>query len=228
MATNFPANLDDLDLTRGTSTDKLSSPSHVTHHTNEDDAIEALQAKVGVDSSADTDSIDYKLTNASSVSPGHKHVSAEITDLAPIDVSTGVADAGKLVKTNASGVLDTSFMPDFKTFSVAENINGSTTPVAVCMKASGNVQSGEADQTGVLDNFIGFCKTNVTTANPIFINTSTGSPASALSFTANAGTNNAKPAAVGIISNSGRRRRSMKHKKRSRKHKKTKSCSRKH
>jgi hypothetical protein len=81
MASQFPTNLDDLDLTRGTSTDKLSSPSHVTHHTNEDDAIEALQTKVGIDSSADTDSIDYKLTNASSVSPGHKHVAADISDL---------------------------------------------------------------------------------------------------------------------------------------------------
>jgi len=120
MATNFPTSLDNLDPTRGTATDKLSTPSHVTHHTNEDDALEALQAKVGIDNSADTDSIDYKLTNASSVSPGHKHVSADISDLLPISSSTGVADGGKLVKTTFTGVIDDSFIqpPYFSTTQV--------------------------------------------------------------------------------------------------------------
>ena len=109
MATNFPTSLDNLDPTRGTANDKLSQPSHVTHHTNEDDAIEALQAKVGVNNSAVTSSLDYKLTNASSVSPGHKHVSADISDLLPISSSTGVSDGGKLVKTNFNGLVDKTF-----------------------------------------------------------------------------------------------------------------------
>ncbi|MBR1146677.1 hypothetical protein [Bradyrhizobium sp. AUGA SZCCT0431] len=73
MTTLFPTSLDNLDATRGTATDTLAVPSHVTHHTNEDDAIEALQAKVGVDSSAVTTSLDYKLKNPASVNPGHKH-----------------------------------------------------------------------------------------------------------------------------------------------------------
>lgn len=61
MATNFPTSLQDLDATRGTATQKLNSPSHVTHHQTEDDTIEALQVKVGVDSSAVTTSLDYKI-----------------------------------------------------------------------------------------------------------------------------------------------------------------------
>lgn len=77
MATSYPTSLQDLDATRGTAGQTLSNPSHVTHHTNEDDTIEALQAKVGVDSSAVTTSIDYKLTNASSSNPGHKHTLAQ-------------------------------------------------------------------------------------------------------------------------------------------------------
>lgn len=58
MATNFPTGLDA--LTNPLSTDKLNSPSHSAQHANANDAIEALQAKVGVNSSAVTTSLDYK------------------------------------------------------------------------------------------------------------------------------------------------------------------------
>ena len=59
MATNFPASLDS--LTNPTSSDSLNSPSHSAQHANVNDAVEALQAKVGVDSSAVTSSLDYKV-----------------------------------------------------------------------------------------------------------------------------------------------------------------------
>lgn len=61
MATSFPGSLDT--LTNPTSGDSLSSPSHSGQHANANDAIEALQAKVGVDGSAVATSIDYKLNN---------------------------------------------------------------------------------------------------------------------------------------------------------------------
>lgn len=108
MATNFPTAFDDLDSTRGSSTNPLSSPNHITHHTNEDDAIEALQVKVGINSSEDSSSLDYKLTNASSVSPGHKHIVADFSDYAPVSSSTGVSDGNKATKLNFDGVLDGS------------------------------------------------------------------------------------------------------------------------
>jgi hypothetical protein len=59
MATNFPASLDS--LTNPTSSDSLSSPSHSAQHANVNDAVEALQVKVGADSSAVTSSLDYKV-----------------------------------------------------------------------------------------------------------------------------------------------------------------------
>ena len=59
MATNFPTSLDA--FTNPTSTDTLDSPPHDTQHADANDAIEALQAKVGVDGSAVTSSLDYKL-----------------------------------------------------------------------------------------------------------------------------------------------------------------------
>lgn len=62
MATNYPAGLDT--LTNPLATDTLASPSHSDQHANANDAIEALQAKVGVDNSAVTTSLDYKVSQA--------------------------------------------------------------------------------------------------------------------------------------------------------------------
>jgi len=64
VATNFPASLDS--LTNPTSSDSLNSPSHSAQHANSNDAIEALQAKVGADSSAVTTSHDYKIADHAS------------------------------------------------------------------------------------------------------------------------------------------------------------------
>ncbi len=59
MSTNFPTSLDTLQ--NPTSTDTVASVDHAAQHTNANDAIEALQAKVGIDSSAVSTSHDYKI-----------------------------------------------------------------------------------------------------------------------------------------------------------------------
>ena len=63
MATNFPSGLDS--FTNPSATDSMDSVSvpHASQHANLNDAVEALEAKVGVDGSADTDSLDYKVAN---------------------------------------------------------------------------------------------------------------------------------------------------------------------
>lgn len=73
MATLYPVSFQDMDATRGTSTQALNSPSHVTHHALEDDTLEALQTKLGFDSSVVVTSIDYILKNTASFNPGHFH-----------------------------------------------------------------------------------------------------------------------------------------------------------
>jgi len=60
MATNFPTSLDS--LTNPTASDSMETVSHSSQHTNANDAIEALQAKVGINGSSDVDSLDYKVT----------------------------------------------------------------------------------------------------------------------------------------------------------------------
>lgn len=64
MATNFPSSLDN--LSNPSPGDALTSPSHAGQHADANDAIEALQAKVGIDSSAVTSSHDYKITDITS------------------------------------------------------------------------------------------------------------------------------------------------------------------
>jgi len=65
MATDFPTGIDA--LTNPTATDYLNSPSHAGQHANANDAIEALEAKVGINSSAVTTSLDYKVANMMSL-----------------------------------------------------------------------------------------------------------------------------------------------------------------
>jgi hypothetical protein len=67
MATNFPTSQDS--FTNPTSTNTLDSPNHADQHANVNDAVEALQAKVGVDSSAVTTSHDYKIAQLEGSSP---------------------------------------------------------------------------------------------------------------------------------------------------------------
>ena len=67
MASNFPSSLDS--FTNPSSSDALDSVSvpHASQHSDLNDAVEALQAKVGADSSAVTSSHDYLIDKQSVV-----------------------------------------------------------------------------------------------------------------------------------------------------------------
>lgn len=83
MASNYPGSLDQF-------TTKLFGETIVASHVNDlQDAVEALQAKVGIGvvgvSIGASNSLDWFVRSASSVSPGHKHTSS--------DISGGLAEA---------------------------------------------------------------------------------------------------------------------------------------
>jgi len=86
----FPASLDSLTDPDGTTLMNATNYEHAELHQLENDAIENLQAKVGVDSSSVTTSIDYLLTSTSSVDPGHLHSVTSIVQY----VKTIVTDSG--------------------------------------------------------------------------------------------------------------------------------------
>lgn len=67
MAITFPTTLDS--LTNPTASDKLNSVTvpHATQHADINDAVEALEAKVGIDDSAVTTSLDYIVKGATGI-----------------------------------------------------------------------------------------------------------------------------------------------------------------
>lgn len=102
MAISFPSTIDV--LTNPTGTDTLSSPSHSDQHINANDAIEALEAKVGADSSAVTTSHDYKLAHLTA---------SDITDLtasaAELNIMDGVtADKDEINLLDGKTTLDST------------------------------------------------------------------------------------------------------------------------
>ncbi len=65
MATNYPSSLDDLSNPQGTD----SLQGHAQLHANVNDAIEALQEKVGVNNSSDANSLDYRVAALETAPP---------------------------------------------------------------------------------------------------------------------------------------------------------------
>ena len=59
MTSQFPQNLDS--IVNPNATDNLSNPSHSQQHIIANTAIEALEAKVGIDGSTNPNSLDYKV-----------------------------------------------------------------------------------------------------------------------------------------------------------------------
>lgn len=86
MSTNFPTSLDA--LTNPSSTDSMATVSHSGQHANANDAIEALQAKVGVDSSAVTTSLDYRVAQLE-LGGGGGGASVTVSDTAPSSPTEG-------------------------------------------------------------------------------------------------------------------------------------------
>ena len=76
MATNFPEELDS--FLNPLSTDSVAIVSHAAQHSDTNDAIEALQVKLGTNGSTDTSSIDYKV-NALNTALGNKLDSNYVT-----------------------------------------------------------------------------------------------------------------------------------------------------
>lgn len=104
MSTNFPTSLDS--LSNPSSGNTLNSPSHSTQHANANDAIEVLEAKVGVDNSAVSTSHDYKIRIYNPI--------GEITMWATSTAPTGwlIADGSAISRSTYSalwGVLGTSY-----------------------------------------------------------------------------------------------------------------------
>lgn len=125
MSSNFPANLDSLQNPLPETKTRSLNPAlrHARQHQDVNDAVEALEAKVGVDGSAVTSSLDYKVTNL--------QAQIDAVVLAVVNLSaTVVTEQGKV--TTLQGQMTTA----------NNNIATNTNNIAV---ASSDIDALEAD-----------------------------------------------------------------------------------
>lgn len=119
MTTAFPGGLDS--FTNPNPTDPENSPSHSGQHQDANDAIEALETKVGIDGSAVTSSHSYKLAGITGSDRAASRAGAEtltnktidgddntIQDLALSTLKTILADASKFIVRDSLGAVTSS------------------------------------------------------------------------------------------------------------------------
>lgn len=146
MSITYPTTIDI--LSNPSSTDELNDPSHSTQHSNENDAIEALETKVGVDSSAVATSLDYLVTNASSEDPGHVHTLAGgISDV------TASADEINLLDGMSKSGSDTSLITGTEGDAYDEGVWDSNGDI-VGLESLVGTGDGETDDTDTLNAFL--------------------------------------------------------------------------
>lgn len=119
-AITYPTTLDT--FTNPSATDKTNSPSHATQHSNANDAIEALQAKVGADGSAVTTSHDYKL---SGVTGSDKACSLTGTETLTNKTLTSPLVTG--LQSTTTSLFGVTTLSGTTTLSSVFNVTGSTT-----------------------------------------------------------------------------------------------------
>lgn len=200
MSTNFPTSLDA--LTNPTATDDVSVVSHSAQHANANDAIEAIQAKLGIDGSAVTTSVDYKLAQLPATyqplatvltNTTASFTTAQETKLAGIatGATANSSDATLLARANHTGTQAIATVSGLQTAldgKVDENaaITGAT-KTKVTYDAKGLVTAG-ADAT-TADIAASTNKNYVTDAQLVVIgNTSGTNTGDQTSVTGNAGT----------------------------------------
>lgn len=99
MATSFPASLDSFSNPAGTD-DVSTVVKHSTHHANHNDAIEALEAKVGINSSAVPTSLDYRIAQLEAGGGSYTDEQAQDAIGAMINASLSYVDATPLLGIN--------------------------------------------------------------------------------------------------------------------------------
>jgi hypothetical protein len=150
MATNFPTSLDALANPLPNNT--LDSPSHSTQHTNLNDAVEALQAKVGVNSSAVATSHDKILTLKANI--------ANPTFTGTVTFTGGVSSPTFTGAHSGSGAALTG-IPNSATTARSDNTVPST---IVTRDASGDFAAGTITATSFVGALIGNANTATTAA----------------------------------------------------------------
>ena len=129
---SFPTSLDSITNRTDNVDDALAAHVNLLN-----DAVESIEAKLGIDSSAVVTSIEYILKNASSSNPGHKHT-----------LATGATDVtATAAKLNAVGALhDQKIWVYANTAPTGWNIVASTTDALIACKGGSNAYNTTGGQ----------------------------------------------------------------------------------
>lgn len=150
MSTNYPSGIDTngtggtLNVQAGTTP---LATGHVSSHQNLTDSVIALETKVGVDASAVTTTIDYKLKSTSSIDPGHKHTNTSVTlaldDLSDVVITTPINGNG-LTYNGSNWINSTTSVADASTTvkGVTELNVAPASPTVPIAIGSNNTKSG--------------------------------------------------------------------------------------
>lgn len=133
--TQFPTSLSNIPDPSATTLENADGFEHDLLHQRLNAEVEALQAKVGVDSSSVVTTLDYKLKSTSSANPGHKHTLINgATDLAAaVDLETAtqvrVKTANTLNIADVSGfkIAGTAVTTSAAELNVLQGVVGGTT-----------------------------------------------------------------------------------------------------
>lgn len=108
MSTNFPADLDS--FVNPKPTDNQDNPSHAGQHSSANDAIKALQAKVGVDSSQDANSLDSKVRAAQTAAAAAQATASDAQTAASAASAAVAGKQDKLDSTNLKTINGTTLL----------------------------------------------------------------------------------------------------------------------
>jgi hypothetical protein len=89
MAINYPETLDSFIYPASNSS--VANPSHAEQHSDANDAIEALQQKVGVDNSTVATSLDYRVATLENASIDEEAIQQIVADLLGDGIHTNIA-----------------------------------------------------------------------------------------------------------------------------------------
>jgi len=98
---SFPVSLDS--FVDPASTSKLNSPSNAQQHSDKNDAIEKLEAKVGVNGSAVTTTHDYKLSGVTGTDKASSLEGTETLKNKSLDTGTVIKEATMTLGSDADG-----------------------------------------------------------------------------------------------------------------------------
>jgi len=163
MATNFPTSLDT--LVNPLPGDNVNAPSHAAQHTNANDAIEALEQKVGITNSAVTTTHDYRISQVEalvgSAVSGSKSIIQDVrnqsgvslTKATPVYVSGSTGASGQLLVSRASNSSEST----------------SSKTMGLTSSTISNNSNGQVISDGILE---GIDTTGAVDGDPVWLGTS--------------------------------------------------------